>query len=75
MSDRLMAAAKKYAEAKRAWAEVFLFYYNQPGRGGKPRTVAEATAMADVEVDVITPMAEYEGAKLVCQSIHLDDLP
>lgn len=60
-------AGKRYAEAKRAWAETFLFYYNQPGRGGKPRTVAEAQAMADVEVNVTRAQVDYEVSKYAYQ--------
>ena len=60
VSHTLLEAGQRYAEAKRAWAETFLFYYNQPARGNKPRTVAEAQAMADVEVDLIGAMVEWE---------------
>jgi hypothetical protein len=60
VSGSLLEAGQRYAEAKRAWSETFLFYYNQPGRGNKPRTVAEAQAMADQEVNVTAAMVEWE---------------
>lgn len=67
MTD-LEGAAARYAEAKRAWAEAFILYYNTPSK--RPRTVAEASAMADIEVDVTKAQAEWEIAKLRCQ--HLE---
>lgn len=63
----LMQRGQAYAEAKRAWAETFLFYYNQPS-GKRPRTVAEAQAMADNEVNVTKAMVEWEVARLAYQS-------
>lgn len=62
----LVNAGMQYAEAKRAWAETFLFYYTQPG-GKKPRTVAEAQAMADVEVNVTEAMIKWEVERLAYQ--------
>jgi len=59
----LEEAGARYAEARRSWAETFLFYYNQPS-GKKPRTVAEAQAMADVAVNVTQAMVDWEVAKL-----------
>lgn len=60
ISGSLLEAGQRYAEAKRSWAETFLFYYNQPARGGKPRTVAEAQAMTDLEVNLTGAMVEWE---------------
>lgn len=60
ISGSLLEAGQRYAEAKRSWAEAFLFYFNQPAKGNKPRTVAEATAMADVEVNLVRAMVEWE---------------
>jgi hypothetical protein len=60
--SELEEKGRAYAEAKRAWAEVFLLYYNQKSK--RPRTVAEAQAMADVEVDLTRAMVEWEVAKL-----------
>jgi hypothetical protein len=61
-SPTLEEAGARYAEAKRAWAETFLFYYNQPG-GKRPRTVAEAQAMADIEVNLTQAMVDWEVAR------------
>lgn len=59
----LEEAGARYAEAKRAWAESFMFYYNQT-TGKKPRTVAEAQAMADIDVNVTQAMVDWEVAKI-----------
>lgn len=55
-------AGARYAEAKRAWAEAFLLYYHANTK--KPRTVAEAQAMADVEVNLTQAMVDWEVAKI-----------
>ena len=47
----LTEAGLRYAEARRAHSEAFLRYYNTQSK--KTRTVAEAQAMADVDVDLV----------------------
>lgn len=62
MTTDLEEAGARYAEAKRAWSEVFLFHYNAPSK--RPRTVAEAQAMADQEVNLTKAIVDWEIAKI-----------
>ena len=56
----LTETAARYAEARRAHSEAFLRYYNTPSK--KPRTVAEAQAMADIDVDLVGAETQWRIA-------------